>query len=402
VADNVMARQDGSWNVVSTLPDVCKTPMGGSTPPVPYPVTASLGSSLDNSLDVRANKNPVVRFDSSYSPSTMGDAAGVGTGVRSGTVGGQCWPSEKSSSLRANGKPVIRHGDEFQMNGSYSGKTAKGQRWNYRKAMIADARRRAAALPNGPEKFMLQSAANRFERNNYAVEHAKLAADVYDHSPAASHTPDGWVNASEDPQALAKFGLKSDDLSIPNTNFRAQVYSPDPKVFGSDLKPTIVFQGTNPTSFDDWSNNVRQGSGADSPYYKRAVDIGTKLLKKGADIDIAGHSLGGGMASAASVASGLPATTYNAAGLNPETVTKYGGTVMAPSIDVYQVDEEVLTGLQENSVLSGKMPKAIGTRYPLPGSGGSVERHGMDEVIAGIEIQKRQDEATLRTVAPNA
>jgi hypothetical protein len=71
VADNVMARQDGNWTAVYLMPDVCKTPMGSSAPPVPYPVTSSLGDSIDNSLDVRANRNSVVRFDSSYAPSTM-------------------------------------------------------------------------------------------------------------------------------------------------------------------------------------------------------------------------------------------------------------------------------------------------------------------------------------------
>lgn len=33
MADNYLARQDGEWLVVSILPDVCKTPIGSSTPP---------------------------------------------------------------------------------------------------------------------------------------------------------------------------------------------------------------------------------------------------------------------------------------------------------------------------------------------------------------------------------
>ena len=284
------------------------------------------------------------------------------------------------------------------MNGAYSGKTAKAQRWKYRKATIADARRRPGGMSNGPEKFMLLAAANRFERNNFAVEHARLAADVYDHTPADSHTPEGWKNISSDPDAMTKFGLRSTDLSIPNTNFRMQVYAPDPDVFGADFKPTVVFQGTDPSSWDDWSNNFRQGAGANSPYYEKAVEIGTKLRRKAADVDIAGHSLGGGMASAASVASGLPATTYNAAGLNPETVAKYGGTVTTPSIQAYRVDGEVLTWAQENSFLKGEMPKAMGEIFVLPGSGGMVERHGMREVIDGIEMAVSNRSATAVNV----
>lgn len=40
MANNYMARQDGSWTVVSLCPDVCKTPMGCATPPIPYSVIA--------------------------------------------------------------------------------------------------------------------------------------------------------------------------------------------------------------------------------------------------------------------------------------------------------------------------------------------------------------------------
>ncbi|MCL4662495.1 DUF4150 domain-containing protein [Burkholderia multivorans] len=82
MADNVMARKDGQWTIVSMMPDVCKTPMGSSTPPVPYPVTASLGDSQMTSKTVFANGNPIVRFDSSFAPNTIGDQAGVGTWSR--------------------------------------------------------------------------------------------------------------------------------------------------------------------------------------------------------------------------------------------------------------------------------------------------------------------------------
>lgn len=403
MADNVLARQDGNWTVVSTLPDVCKTPMGSSTPPVPYPVVSNLGSSLDNSSNVRANGNPVVRFDSSYTPTTMGDQAGVATGVKSGTVGGQCWPREKSSTVFVNGKPVIRHDDRFWMNGSYSRNAAKAQRWKYRKATIAAGREKAKSMPDSPERDKVLDAANRFERNNSAVEHARLASDVYeyDHKPTWWNAPDGWTNVSDDPAALTKYGLSQKDLSIPGSNFRVQVYEPDSAVFGTDMKPTIVFQGTNPTSWSDWANNAEQGNGADSAYYKQAVSIGQKLAAKGADVTIAGHSLGGGMTSAASLTSGLPADTFNAAGLNAGTLAKYGVTPIASQIQAFRVEGEILTSVQESNVLKGKIPTAVGTPYTLPGTGDALGRHSMNEVIDGIEKQKRQDEATLTRAIAN-
>ncbi|WP_232469786.1 DUF4150 domain-containing protein [Burkholderia pseudomallei] len=291
MADNVMARKDGQWTIVSTMPDVCKTPMGSSTPPVPYPVTASLGDSQKTSKTVFANGNPIVRFDASFAPDTVGDAAGTAHGIESGTVGAKCWPIEHSSTVQVEGKKIVRHSDQFWMNGNYSGKDGKAARWRGRKVQIAEAREKAGSLPPGAERDKLQAAADRFEKNNSVVEQAKLAKNVYYPNSAP---PEGWNNVSGDPAKLAQYKLKSGDFSIPGTNFRAQVYEPDKDVFGSDFKPQVVFQGTDKTSWSDWKNNIMQGMNKDSAYYSRAVSIGKALAKSGADVNIVGHSLGAG------------------------------------------------------------------------------------------------------------
>ena len=51
------------------------------------------------------------------------------------------------------------------------------------------------------------------------------------------------------------------------------------------------------------------------------------------------------MASAASRASGQPADTFNAAGLNSGTVAKYGGTVHNSDVTAYRVSGEILGDL---------------------------------------------------------
>lgn len=391
-----MARKDGQWSIVSLMPDVCKTPMGSSTPPVPYPVTASLGDSQMTSRTVFANGNPIVRFDSSFAPATVGDAAGTAKGMQSGTVGEKCWPIDRSSTVRVEGKLVVRHGDQFWMNGSYSGKEGKAARWQTRKREIAEARQKAASMPPGRERDKLQAAANRFEQNNSAVEKARLADNVYYPNRPA---PEGWKNVSGDAGQLGQFGLRSGDLNVPGTNFRAQVYEPDPSVFGTDMKPQVVFKGTTPSSGSDWSNNFAQGLNNDSAYYRQAVSIGQKLLRSGADAEIDGHSLGGGLASAASRTSGLPATTFNAAGLNPATVAKYGASPVASEVQAYRVDGEVLTGLQESSLLKDKMPQVVGTPHMVPGKGWNpITRHGMPQMIDGIEEQKQEDQTTILNV----
>lgn len=118
MADNYVARKNSAWLVVSILPDVCKTPIGPSTPPVPYPVIAKLGDAVQVVPSVRANGDPMVVWDQSLVPSTQGDEAGVAKGVKSGTVGGKCYPDQHSKSFRVGGKPVLRHDDEFWMNGN--------------------------------------------------------------------------------------------------------------------------------------------------------------------------------------------------------------------------------------------------------------------------------------------
>ena len=114
----VAARKQKGWIVISSFPDVCKTPMGSSTPPVPYPVTSRLAESVRIVKDVHANSHPVVVYDQTQVPTTIGDAAGAAKGIKSGTVQGKCWPITHSRSVRAGKRWLIRHDDEFGMNGS--------------------------------------------------------------------------------------------------------------------------------------------------------------------------------------------------------------------------------------------------------------------------------------------
>ena len=117
MADNVIARKQGGWRVVYIVPDFCKTPMGSSTPPVPYPVTAQLKASTGVAKSVRVNTKKVMVYRRSYVPSTDGDGAGVAKGAKSGTVGGKCHPIEHSGTVSAEGSLIVRHNDLFWMNG---------------------------------------------------------------------------------------------------------------------------------------------------------------------------------------------------------------------------------------------------------------------------------------------
>jgi hypothetical protein len=274
--------------------------------------------------------------------------------------------------------------------------------------------------------------AQRLRADMDEVENMRCAKQVYiDNDPNAPEdlktgAPLGFTKAT--PDQLAGMGLDEDMLTPPNSEFKAAVYMKDPEVWGDDMEPPaiVAFRGSTPAT-EDWVNNFHQDANMDSSYYKRAVQIGNSLAKSGADAGLVGHSLGGGLASAAQGGSGLLASTYNAAGLNSSTVAKYSTDLshMAAdpsSITAIRVEGEILTKTQESLFgskgLSLLASSAVGTKRDIapvhdpayldalkadgkaaPGDDYSTYLHGMDEVIGSMEKEKSSDEATLKDCA---
>lgn len=115
MAKQIGARKCGKQMVICTSPSVNKTPVGNSTPPLPYPVQCTLSPSNATSANVFFNSNEAftMNSDSNY---VVGDAAGCIGGKSSGTVSKQAEPIEHSSSVYINKKKVVRCGDAFYMN----------------------------------------------------------------------------------------------------------------------------------------------------------------------------------------------------------------------------------------------------------------------------------------------
>jgi hypothetical protein len=99
----------------------------------------------------------------------------------------------------------------------------------------------------------------------------------------------------------------------------------------------------------DWGNNFAQGWGLLPDQYNEAIDLGIKFKKdvsmKG-HLVVTGHSLGGGLASAAALAGGFPADTFNAAWLHENTRSLIGPDANGGAIRAYYVDYDILTFLQ--------------------------------------------------------
>ena len=234
-------------------------------------------------------------------------------------------------------------------------------------------------------------------------ESALLAADVYRDVPAP---PAGYRVASAGD--LADLNIRPEMLERAGSSFRARVYATGE---GADTRYIVAFRGSS--SGEDWKNNFTQAAGGNSESYAKALAIGERLARSDASVTVCGHSLGGGLAAAAAVASGREADTFNAAGLSDRTIDaakaisaandRGGGDV---AVQAYNVPGEILTHLQDGGdrLLGGLLfgipgalfadaPSAYGARHELPGvvpEGKSwlaehsrIDRHMIDWVLAG-------------------
>jgi hypothetical protein len=277
----------------------------------------------------------------------------------------------------------------------------------------AKAQRRAARmeLVNGSLLACPEHAAEaaRLRQDMDQVEHARLAKHVYvkynpDVPDDLRGPPPGFLEPTA--EELATLDISASSLAPEDTDFRAAVYKKDPVVWGDNPQPAyeLVFRGST-LAPEDWQNNFAQNANDESSYYQRATDLGNAIFAKGQvqNVQLVGHSLGGGLASAAQGGSGSAATTFNSAGLHPKTVARYSKVAdrmqaEPDKILAYQVEGEVLTSTQERGVTSWFASPAVGQRSVVPAASDTLsadDRHAMDEVIDAIEKRKSQDEATL-------
>jgi Protein of unknown function (DUF2974) len=87
----------------------------------------------------------------------------------------------------------------------------------------------------------------------------------------------------------------------------------------------VAFRGTEPTSFEDWAEDVEQAIGG-SEQYDTAVKLAMKMAKEAqkskSELSFTGHSLGGGLATLCALATGKKAIVFDAAGLSDSTIKK--------------------------------------------------------------------------------
>ncbi len=191
---------------------------------------------------------------------------------------------------------------------------------------------------------------------------ARLAADVYKTHDSA---PPGWRRL--DAVDLAAAGIAPEQLEDPATGLRAAIYQ------DADGRTVLAYAGSN--DLPDWLNNLAQGVGLDAAQYRQAIALAKDAkLAFGEQLVITGHSLGGGLAAAAALATGSAAVTFNAAGVSNDTFRRMGLEPEAArrlaaegQVRRYAVAGEILTEAQQDvPLLKHLMPDAPGHAIELP------------------------------------
>lgn len=188
---------------------------------------------------------------------------------------------------------------------------------------------------------------------------------------------------------VAALGIDPALLRDPSNGFAAGVlYNPDTKQY------VVTFAGTD---FGDGNDVAEDATGAItlSPQSRDAVRLADAVNaspKLGNNAVYVGHSLGGRLAAVASMESGNPAVTFNAAGVSPATVAYMASQNGIPTAEMYgrlndgqvrqySTSDDPLTNVQEKYPTRDVAPDGVGARITLGGSNlNPVDGHGMDNV----------------------
>lgn len=146
-------------------------------------------------------------------------------------------------------------------------------------------------------------------------------------------------------------------LHDPNTGFDAAIYQTAEGQYVVAYRGTDSWFGENGLTSDS-PTNAGQGIGLETRAYSQAVKLAEEAVKVFGEgnVVVTGQSLGGGKASAAAVANGIPAVTFNASGLSNNTLRSFDLNPNAArealadngQIRRYVIDGEPLTALQQD------------------------------------------------------
>ena len=214
-----------------------------------------------------------------------------------------------------------------------------------------------------------------------AIIYGELAALAYETDPNLS-LPPGWQRLNVHTHSIA-------------TNYRAQEF-----YHAGTNEVVLAFAGTDDIPAD-LVTDIFQGTVGSGTDYNLAISdalaVSSRMMSEypaGATVRFVGHSLGGGLAAAATAVVGGRASTFNAAGVARSTVTRFGGTLSSldSKIDAFRVKGEFLSTWQDSISITGAvMPDGNGTTYWVPGSGNLFIRHTMGPFLETLRSILRSE-----------
>lgn len=207
------------------------------------------------------------------------------------------------------------------------------------------------------------------------VQYRKHVGDMFglaDASYEESGAPKPWHRLTE--AELAAYGIDMTD----NHEFEASVFR-NPETG----EVVVAYRGseTDPKDIEDWNQNLQNAGDVPTSQGEQAIDLASQVTEVfGADnVALTGHSLGGSLASIASVATGCEATTFNAEGIGDgnygAAADAYGDGASADNVTNFRTSNDPLTVGQESLSL---IPPAgaqitIPTETPGPAAGHGLE-----------------------------
>lgn len=170
--------------------------------------------------------------------------------------------------------------------------------------------------------------------------------DVYDEKRGVGSTVNGWkvIRVDKDP----------------SSGYLAKLYEKDGHF-------AYVTAGTDITSGQDIIADISQQFGFETKQYEQSIGYAQKLKEQyGNNLVFVGHSLGGGLASANSRATGIDAITFNSAALSDRYRNYKGKGYIDSNIAAYINDGDFLD--YTNEVLFGQKVEGKIIRRSVPSS----------------------------------
>lgn len=219
------------------------------------------------------------------------------------------------------------------------------------------------------------------------VDMMRMSHATYDDGPDSVC---GWNEVSQ-AQLIETFGWDpAVRLDVPESQFSAKVFTDGQGNY------VLAFRGTADGAAD-WQTNFEQGAGVETTsgeFELLAPQVAQqfRLLADGGDITnlaITGHSQGGGLATIASLMTGIPAVTFDPSGIHPNTFDRLGLSIDTARqqaedglIRRYSLHEDALTQLQERVPgLSLAVPDALGHHIVLTPEG-ALDADMIDRALA--------------------